>query len=217
MRFYQGNQDLADHLRPAQYYIIHLTDPLPSKGTVTLSISWHTLGLLTPLPASIKQEDKQYLIYNFSAYVPSVYKTVKQKTKVKFPSADVPEYSTTTGLTSSADPEKQGSSFTYGPYDTAKIASGIAYPVTVRYEFNKPLLVCTALERDVEVSHWGGNLATEERYWLRHDGATLSNHFSRLAWGTQAFYLGRRTGHHLRASRTQGHVETRQCGPLFYR
>lgn len=61
--------------------------------------------------------------------------------------------------------------------------------MTVRYEFNKPLLVCTVLERDVEVSHWGGNLATEERYWLRHDGATLSNHFSRLAWGTQSFYL----------------------------
>ena len=181
---------LADCGRPTQYYIIHLTDPLPPKGTITLSISWHTLGLLSPLPASIKQDEQQYLIYNFSAYVPTVYKTLKQKTKVKFPSADVPEYSTTTGLTSSTDPEKQGSSFTYGPYDTARIAPGTAYPVTVRYEFNKPLLVCTVLERDVEVSHWGGNLASEERYWLRHDGATLSNHFSRLAWSTQAFYLG---------------------------
>jgi oligosaccharyltransferase complex subunit alpha (ribophorin I) len=176
-------------IRPTQYYTIRLTDPLPSKGTVTLAVSWHVLGQVTPLPTSIKQEEKQYLIYNFSAYVPSVYKTVKQKTKVKYPSVDVPEYSTTTGLKTSTDPEKQGSSFTYGPYDTAKVAPGTAYPVTARYEFNKPLLVCSVLERDVEVSHWGGNLATEERYWLRHDGATLANHFSRLAWGTQSFYL----------------------------
>jgi oligosaccharyltransferase complex subunit alpha (ribophorin I) len=102
----------------------------------------------------------------------------------------VPEYSTTTGLTTAAkDPEKQGSVFTYGPYDTSKIEAGTAYPITVRYEFNKPLLVSTVLERDVEISHWGGNIATEERYWLRHDGASLSNHFSRLAWGSQAFYL----------------------------
>ncbi|KIX93445.1 uncharacterized protein Z520_10864 [Fonsecaea multimorphosa CBS 102226] len=175
--------------KPTQYYVIHLSEPLPPRSTVTLSISWNVLGVLSPLPASIRQEDKQYLIYNFSAYVPTVYKTVKQKTKVKFPSADVPEYSTTTGLTSATDPEKQGSSFTYGPYDTAKIEPGTAYPVTVRYEFNKPLLVCSLLERDVEVSHWGGNLATEERYWLRHDGATLSNQFSRLAWSTQNFYI----------------------------
>ncbi|ETI27987.1 hypothetical protein G647_00436 [Cladophialophora carrionii CBS 160.54] len=181
--------DQDGSVKPTQYYVIHLAEPLPSKGTITLSVSWHVLGVLTPLPASIRQEEKQYLVYNFSAYVPSVYKTVKQKTKVKFPSADVPEYSTTSGLTSSADPEKQGSSLTYGPYDTAKVEPGTAYPVTVRYEFNKPLLVCTNLERDVEVSHWGGNLATEERYWLRHDGATLSNHFSRLSWGTQSFYL----------------------------
>ncbi|EXJ95349.1 oligosaccharyl transferase complex subunit OST4 [Capronia coronata CBS 617.96] len=175
--------------KSTQYYIIHLTEPLPPKGAVTLSISYHILEALRPLPASIKQEEKQYLTYYFSAYVPTVYPTIKQKTKVKFPSSDVPEYTTTSGLTSAADPEKQGSSFSYGPYDTAKVPPGTVYPVTVRYEFNKPLLVCSVLERDVEVSHWGGNLATEERYWLRHDGARLANQFSRVAWSTQNFYI----------------------------
>lgn len=62
--------------------------------------------------------------------------------------------------------------------------------MTVRYEFTKPLLVCSLLERDIEVSHWGGNLATEERYWLRNDAAELSDHFSRVTWATQAFYKG---------------------------
>jgi oligosaccharyltransferase complex subunit alpha (ribophorin I) len=148
------------------------------------------LSSLIPLPATIKQDEKQYLTYSFSAYVPSAYTTLKQKTKVKFPTTDIPEYTTTTGLTSSSDPERQGSSYTYGPYDTSKIPLGTTHPVTVRYEFTKPLLVCSLLERDVEVSQWGGNLATEERYWLRNDAATLSNHFSRVTWATQAFYRG---------------------------
>jgi len=163
--------------------------PVKPKEQITLSISYVILSALTPLPASIKQDEKQYLTYSFSAYVSSVYPTVKQKTKLKFPSADVPEYTTTTGLTSSADPERQGSTFTYGPYDTAKVPPGTTYPVTVRYEFTKPILACSLLERDVEVSHWGGNLATEERYWLRNDGAGLSNHFSRVSWATQNFYI----------------------------
>ncbi|KIV80220.1 hypothetical protein PV11_07736 [Exophiala sideris] len=179
----------VDSPKATQYYIIHLDEPLAPKETATLSISYNILGALNPLPASIKQEEKQYLTYDFSAYIPTVYTTIKQKTKVKFPSADVPEYTTTKGLTSNADPVKEGLFFTYGTYETAKIAPGTTYPATVRYEFNKPLLVCSLLERDVEVSHWGGNLASEERFWLRHDGATLTNQFSRVAWSTQSFYI----------------------------
>lgn len=176
-------------IRPTQYFVVHFATPLKPKEQITLTISYHILGALSPLPAAIKQDEKQYLSYSFSAYLLSAYRTLKQKTKLKFPSADVPEYTSTTGLTSAKDPEKQGSSFTYGTYDTADVPAGTLYPVTVRYEFNKPLLVCSMIERDVEVSHWGGNLATEERYWLRHDGATLSDHFSRVTWATQTFYL----------------------------
>lgn len=171
-----------------QYFIVHFPEALKPKEQITLSISYHTLGSLVPLPASIKQDQKQYLTYSFSAYYPSAYKTLKQKTKLKFPTADVPEYTTTTGLTSATDPERQGSSFTYGPYDTTKIPAGTTHPVTVRYEFTKPITVATVLERDVEVSHWGGNLATEERYWLRNDGATLKDNFNRVTWATQNFY-----------------------------
>ena len=44
------------------------------------------------------------------------------------------------------------------------------------------------LERDVEVSHWGGNIAFEERYDLYHRGANLSTLFSRVKWA-QSQYL----------------------------
>ena len=44
------------------------------------------------------------------------------------------------------------------------------------------------LERDVEVSHWGGNTAFEERYWLSNRAAPLAVPFSRLQWA-QALYF----------------------------
>jgi oligosaccharyltransferase complex subunit alpha (ribophorin I) len=183
---YRGKR--TDHDRSTQYFVVQMPDPVKPKDQTTLSISYNVLGALTPLPASIRQDEKQYFSYSFSAYVPSAYTTLKQKTNLKFPNADVPEYTTTT-LTSSSDPEKHGSKFTYGTYDTSKIPPGTLHPVTVRYEFTKPILACSLLERDIEISHWGGNLAAEERYWLRNDGANLSSQFSRVSWATQNFYL----------------------------
>ncbi|KAL4806458.1 Ribophorin I [Aspergillus unguis] len=162
-----------------QYFVVHLPEPLKPSAQLTLGISYSLLNSLQPRPAAIEQTDRQFLSYSFSAYVPSAYQTVTQKTKVKFASANVPDY-TTTELRSGADPERQGTTFTYGPYDTAKVAPGTTYPVTVRYEFTKPVITASLLERDLEVSQWGGNLATEERYWLRNNGSKLLNQFSRV-------------------------------------
>lgn len=140
------------------------------------------LSSLSPLPATIGQADKQYLTYSFSAYMPSAYTTDTQKTKLKFPSTNVPDYTTTDGLKPGSDPERKGATYTYGPYNTAKVAPGTDHPITVRYEFTKPVITVNLLERDLEVSHWGGNLATEERYWLRNNGSELTTQFSRVEW-----------------------------------
>ncbi len=45
-------------------------------------MSYYYLSAYTPLPASIAQEDHQFLVYSFSAYCPSVYVTSKQKSEV---------------------------------------------------------------------------------------------------------------------------------------
>ncbi|KAJ5088280.1 hypothetical protein N7456_011896 [Penicillium angulare] len=165
-----------------QYFIVHLDEPLAPKAQLTLGISYSVLASLTPRPATIQQNDKQYLTYSFSAYVPSAYQTVTQKTKLKFPSTDVPDFTETDGLKSGADPERKGATYTYGPYETAKVAPGTEKPITVRYQFTNPVITVNLLERDLEVSHWGGNLATEERYWLRNNGSELENQFSRVDW-----------------------------------
>ncbi|WEW57985.1 dolichyl-diphosphooligosaccharide--protein glycosyltransferase subunit 1 [Emydomyces testavorans] len=175
---------------PNQYFMIHLPKPLQPSSRLTLSISYYLLSALAPLPAAIQQDAKQYLSYSFSAYAPSAYVTVVQWTKVKFPTTDIPDYTTTNGLKASpgSDPDKQGSTFTYGPYKTLKVAPGTVEPITVRYEYTRPIITATLLERDIEVSHWGGNLATEDRYWLQNNAAHLAKQFSRVAWSVKTLH-----------------------------
>ncbi|KAL9103970.1 MAG: hypothetical protein Q9163_001032 [Psora crenata] len=167
-----------DPFSPTQFYRITLPSPLTPSAQQTLSITYYIISALTPLPAAINQQDKQYLVYSFSIYAPSVYLTENQKTKLKFPSVDIPDFT--------SDPERQGTSFSYGPYQ--KIPAGAEEEASVRYEFTKPVIHAMLLERDIEVSHWGGNLAIEERYWLTNNGANLSSQFSRLQWAMTQHY-----------------------------
>lgn len=169
----------------AHFYKVQFFEPLPPSSQKTLSISYYVLNSFSPLPKSIGQSDSQFLTYTLNAYAPSVYEVETQKTKVKFPSGNIPDYTTTSKLKTGNDPEKQGSTLTYGPY--TKVAPGASYPLNLRFESTKPVLASSRLERDIEVSHWGGNLAIEERYWLRNDGANLSKNFDRVEWARQSF------------------------------
>ena len=169
-----------------QYYRIKLPSPLKAGGQQTLAISFYFTRAYTPRPAQIKQEDQQFLAYSFSAYCPSAYITSKQKTEVKFPSSNIPDY---TKIPGSGDvkefPQKQGSKLTYGPFDEKP--AGATSPIEVRFEFTKPVIHVANLERDVEISHWGGNVAFEERYTMYHRGANLSSLFNRVKWQQQQY------------------------------
>ncbi|KAF4632581.1 hypothetical protein G7Y89_g5535 [Cudoniella acicularis] len=170
-----------------QFYRVRLPKPLAPKAQQTLGISYSYLSALHPLPATIAQQDKQYLVYTFSAYAPSAYVTSKQKTEVKFPSTVVPEYTIIPGAKGELEsPQKQGSKFTYGSF--GEVPAGAVEPVKVRYEFTKPLIHVSRLERDIEVSHWGGNVAFEDRYTMTNRAANLSKQFSRVEFASQQYY-----------------------------
>ncbi|KAI0194588.1 oligosaccharyltransferase alpha subunit [Astrocystis sublimbata] len=176
-----------DSSSDTQFYRIKLPAPLSPKGQQTLGISFYYLDALKPLPAYIAQTDKQYLTYAFSAYCHSAYPTLKQKTEVKLPSSDAPDYTKIAGTGETKEfPVKQGSKLTYGPFP--EVPAGASSPATVRYEFNKPVSHVSELERDIEVSHWGGNVAFEERYTLFHHGASLSSQFSRVKWAQSQYF-----------------------------
>jgi oligosaccharyltransferase complex subunit alpha (ribophorin I) len=50
------------------------------------------------------------------------------------------------------------------------------------YEYQRPILTVTRLQRVLEVSHWAANLAVEDYYALKHDGAQLDEEFSRIKY-----------------------------------
>ncbi|KAF5026230.1 hypothetical protein F66182_1697 [Fusarium sp. NRRL 66182] len=176
-----------DALSDVQYYRIKLPTPLKPGAQQTLGITFYYLKAYTPLPAAVPQDQNQYLNYEFSVYAPSAYPTQKQKTEVKAASPTIPDY---TKLPGSGDvkefPVKQGSKLTYGPFDEKP--AGAVSPVSVRFEYTKPVTHVKELNREIEVSHWGGNIAFEENYDLYHRGANLSTLFNRVKWAQAQFY-----------------------------
>ncbi|KAF7185812.1 Dolichyl-diphosphooligosaccharide--protein glycosyltransferase subunit 1 [Pseudocercospora fuligena] len=178
-----------DPFSTTEYYKISLPKALAPKEQQTLSITYYVLSALEPLPAQIEQNSEQYVLHKFSAYAPSAYITSKQKTKLKLPTTKAPDYTNLPAelnAEGNADPQKQGTTWTYGPYDERE--AGATQEVSVRYEFTRPLTHSKLLERDIEVSHWGGNIATEERHWLTNRAATLKNHFSRVQYAQSNYY-----------------------------
>lgn len=169
-----------------QYYRIKFPEPLKAGGEQTLSITYYYTSAYYPLPASIGQEDQQFLVYQFSAYCPSAYTTTKQKTEVKFSSSDIPDYTKLPGSGDVSNPQKQGSKLTYGPFE--ETPAGAEQSAEVRFQFTKPVIHVSELEREIEVSHWGGNVAFEERYTMYHRGANLSSQFNRGKWQQQRYY-----------------------------
>ncbi|PNY20636.1 Dolichyl-diphosphooligosaccharide-protein glycosyltransferase subunit 1 [Tolypocladium capitatum] len=170
-----------------QYYRIRLPAPLKAGSQQTLGISFYYLKAYSPLPLSIKQQDQQFLVYDFSAYAPSAYPILKQKTEIKAPSSAIPDYTTIAGKGGKDEfPQKQGSKLTYGPFEEKP--AGVLSPAQVRFEFTKPITHVSNLDRDIEVSHWGGNIAFEERYTLHHRGADLSSPFNRVKWAQSQYY-----------------------------
>lgn len=131
--------------------------------------------------------DQQFLVYTFSAYCLSAYETKKQKTEVKFPSTNIPEHTILPASDGTPEsPQKAGSKYTYGTF--GEVPAGAIEPVRVRYEFTKPLIHISLLERDIEVSQWGGNVAFEERFTLTNRAANLSTMFNRFMWANSQYY-----------------------------
>jgi oligosaccharyltransferase complex subunit alpha (ribophorin I) len=67
---------------------------------------------------------------------------------------------------------------TYGPYEDT---SAFSYSdLSVHFENGKPFITATSVVKEIEVSHWGANVAIEETYNIQHDGAALKGTFSRF-------------------------------------
>lgn len=113
---------------------------------------------------------------------------MKQKTKLKLPNPEVPDYTLFPPKSDgTSDPTKSGSTLTYGPYTTTDPLTP-GEPITLRFEYTAPVIHVSTFERSIEVSHWGGNMAVEEHYTMTNNGAHLKEQFSRVAWAATNYY-----------------------------
>ena len=69
--------------RLLQVYKVQLPE-LKAGEKISLVISTAYVDCLTPYPAIVAQDGKQYLLYNGEKYAPTLYATLKQKTKIKY-------------------------------------------------------------------------------------------------------------------------------------
>lgn len=166
-----------------------MTEPLAPGNQITLQVAIGKTTVVEPIPAEIEQVEKQFLQWTGTQYVASAYVTDKQKTKLKLPNNEAPEFTKLTAKSDgTSDPTKVGSAFTYGPYEDVKPSSGAGKTVKIRYEYTHPVIVMEKLTRDIEVSHWGGNIAFEEKYVMTNAAAKLKNQFSRVKWAAASYY-----------------------------
>lgn len=161
---------------------MQLHPALQPGAQITLQLSIATTHVLIPVPAEVEQTGKQYLRWTGKEYFRSSYYTANQKTKVQLPNGDAQEYTKP-----AIEPKKTGSIITYGPYLDIE-AGEVGEDVVIRFEHTSPMIRMAKLERAIEVSHWGGNLAVEEKYWVENAGAKLKGQFSRVQWAGTAYY-----------------------------
>ncbi|TPX54701.1 dolichyl-diphosphooligosaccharide---protein glycotransferase [Powellomyces hirtus] len=166
-------KDKYDASRSAQLYKVKLPNHLKKDEVVYLIINAAYTNAVKPFPKEVTMKSMQHLEYQGNAYLWSPYRSERQKTTVRVPRDEVLRF------TSQPEPvTKNGNVVTYGPYDNVEpYASGFLH---VHYADPKAILVVKSLERKMEISHLGGNLAVQEDYELHHEGAKLKGHFSRV-------------------------------------
>ncbi|KAK9455814.1 Ribophorin I [Dipodascopsis uninucleata] len=130
-------------------------------------------NLLEVQPKKIKQSESQALIWTGSRFLTSAYAVERQRLKFKFGSGAALNYPKT-----KEEPIVEGNTLTYGPY--YDIEPLIAEDISVKFDYSHPIVRVKELSRELWVSNWGGNLATEEKYNVQNAAAKLSEPFSRL-------------------------------------
>ncbi|KAG0163336.1 dolichyl-diphosphooligosaccharide--protein glycosyltransferase subunit 1 [Apophysomyces sp. BC1034] len=162
-----------DSQKKLQHYKVTFDKPLQPNEDIRFGVKVSYTHTLKPLPAKIPQVARQHLLFISNVYLFSAYHTEEMKTTLILPNANVVSYTGGHGIVT-----KTNNKVVYGPFQDIKPES--FEKLSCHFENGKPILTVKDLRRDLEVSHWGGNLAVEERYELRHDGAELDEPFSRV-------------------------------------
>ena len=134
----------------------------------TLAVYTTLTGVLEPFPKEVRQREKQLVLLRANAYFFSPYASASQITVISLESAVVLSHS------EELQPATlRGDTLTYGPFKGLPAES--EHTVTVHYQNRAPFLTFTAVHKEVEVSHWGSNVAVEELVQARRSRARAAS------------------------------------------
>ncbi|CAO1617559.1 unnamed protein product [Sympodiomycopsis kandeliae] len=158
--------------------------------TIAVDLTFHKLS--EALPKAVPQKAAASLLWEGDATPRSPYGVGKVRVKARSPHPQILSHRFVPS--SKGDSElitKSGSTITFGPQSNIPpVLESSPRKARVHYTFDQPIASIVTLDRHVEVSHWGDNLAFEDRLWLRNDGPELKGHFSRVDHQIGAFYGG---------------------------
>ncbi|KAG5519549.1 hypothetical protein PMAC_001704 [Pneumocystis sp. 'macacae'] len=166
-------------------YIIKLSKSILPKELVTIEINVIVTEILKPLPSLFSQLEDQHLIWEGLKYSLSVYFTEKQKTHIKIDNKDILSYSRY-NENNSPNPILLKSHLIYNFNNIVKPLNKEF--IFVHYKYNEPITVIKELEREIEISHWGNNIAVRNTYSITNAGTRLKENFSRIKWSQQLYY-----------------------------
>ncbi|GMH33646.1 hypothetical protein BSKO_01480 [Bryopsis sp. KO-2023] len=130
-------------------------------------------NILKPFPKTIKQSEKQRVVYEDSLHVASMYEVLEQTTTVILsPGSDIMS-KTMSKVTVSAN------KLEYGPFKNVKAFT--PHPLRLHYIHNQPYAQASKVVREIQLSLWG-NIYVEETYELKNGGAQLVGTWSRLEY-----------------------------------
>jgi len=190
-----------------ELYAVDVSVPA-GGGTVELVAYVACVEAMVARPAEISQGEPQFVDYIDQLYIPSPYAVSgTQLTEIVLPTAaaprryPAPQHAALDGniltygpfhatpawaVRSEAAADSGGSSDSEGGGGSAAAAAA-AGKLWLNFEHNAPFFRIRALTRTVELSHWAGRLAVEDRYEdLLHSGARLRGGWSRLDYSRRS-------------------------------
>ncbi|KAI8979782.1 Ribophorin I [Mycotypha africana] len=211
-----SNEDLAityigiDSKVGLHVFAVQLDKPVNSAEQLKIGINLSYVHFIGPFPAKIPQLSKQHVTFIGTIFLVSPYETSEIKSTFKFPSNRV-DSNLLEGV--SYDSKVVGNTIIYGTFkDVPPFTKARG---SFHYEYLKPMVTITRLERHMEVSHWGGNMGVEEHYDLQNDGADL-NSIPKDA--TDIYYrdeVGNVSTSHFRKEITKSYLQIQPRFPVY--
>eukprot|EP00735_Rhodelphis_limneticus_P011641 TRINITY_DN476_c0_g1::TRINITY_DN476_c0_g1_i2::g.2517::m.2517 TRINITY_DN476_c0_g1::TRINITY_DN476_c0_g1_i2::g.2517 ORF type:complete len:468 (-),score=156.35,sp/Q9SFX3/OST1A_ARATH/37.00/2e-94,Ribophorin_I/PF04597.9/1.4e-115 TRINITY_DN476_c0_g1_i2:616-1980(-) len=144
---------------------------IPASKSVTLIIDAAFSEATRPRPTEIQQHEPQLMVYEDALYFYSPYLTEEQTTTVFLPGNNVETFTKTKPV------EHEEDTITWGPHRNIKPFT--FSPMRVHYEANMKYFTVEKFTRELELSHWGSNVAVIDTFDIKQTGAKHTGAFSR--------------------------------------